>query len=154
MFGPIEYRTVRDWWLKKPCQRKAGRVSRQYINAQMKRVVRLVKWGVAEGMIPASVHQTLKCVDPLKRGRVDAPEAAPIKPVEIAIVQLTIKHLPPVVADMVQLQLLLGCRPGEIVKLMPAMVERSDAVWTIKLADHKTAYRGKQRTIYAGPKAS
>jgi integrase len=153
LFGPLEYRAVRNWWLVRDCNRKAGRVSRQYINTQMKRVMRIVKWGVAEGMVPASVHQTLKCIGPLKRGRVAAPEAAPIKPVEMAVVETTIKHLPPVVRDMVELQLLLGCRPGEIVKLTPAMVDRSGDVWKITLADHKTAYRGLERTIYVGPKA-
>jgi integrase len=152
-FSPLEYRTVRNWWLAKECQRKAGRVTRQYVNTQMKRVMRIVKWGVAEGMVPSSVHQTLKCVDPLKRGRVSAPEAEPIRPVEMDVVASTVKHLPKVVADMVDLQLLLGCRPGEIVKLTPAMVDRSADVWKITLVDHKTAYRGKERTIYAGPKA-
>lgn len=152
-FGPLEYRTVRQSWLAKPCKRKAGRVSRQYVNAQMKRLIRVIKWGVGEGMVPASVHQTLKCVDPLKRGRVDAPEAEAIKPVEIATVEVTLKHTTQVVADMVRLQLLLGCRPGEICKLTPAMVDRTGDVWTITLADHKTAYRGRQRTIYVGPKS-
>ena len=115
--------------------------------------MRIVKWGVAEGMVPASVHQTLKCVDPLKRGRVDAPEAAPIKPLEMSVVEATVKQLTPVVRDMVELQLLLGCRPGEIVKLTPAMVDRSGDVWKITLAENNTAYRGLERTIYVGPKA-
>lgn len=152
-FGPLEYKTVRQWWLDKDCDRKAGRVSRQYVNAQMKRLMRVVKFGVAEGMIPASVHQTLKCVDPLKRGRSHAPEAVAIKPVEMTVVEATIRFLPQVVSDMVELQLLLGCRPGEICKLTPAMVDRSEEVWKITIADHKTSYRGIVRTIYAGPKA-
>ncbi len=152
-FGPLEYKVVRNWWQSKSTRTTSGKCTRQYINAQMKRVLRIVKWGVAEGMIPAAVHQTLKCVDPLKRGRVAAPEATPIKPVELSIVQATIKHLPQVVADMVQLQLLLGCRPGEVCGLTPAMVDRSDDVWRIRLTKHKTAYRGRERTIYAGPKA-
>jgi len=152
-FSPLEYKAVRNWWLVRKCDRKAGRVSRQYINTQMKRVMRIVKWGVAEGMIPASVHQTLKCVEPLKRGRVDAPEASPIKPVEMAVVYATVAHLPQVVRDMVELQLLLGCRPGEVCKLTPSMVDRSGDVWKITLVDHKTSYRGLERTIYVGPKA-
>ncbi len=152
-FGPLEYKTVRQWWLDKDCDRKAGRVSRQYVNSQMKRLMRVVKFGVAEGMVPAAVHQTLKCVDTLKRGRSDAPEAAAIKPVDNAVVVATIRYLPQVVSDMVELQLLLGCRPGEICKLTPAMVDRSEEVWKITIADHKTAYRGIVRTIYAGPKA-
>ncbi len=33
------------------------------------------------------------------------------------------------------------------------MVDRSTDVWTIELSEHKTAYRGKSRTLYVGPKA-
>ena len=33
------------------------------------------------------------------------------------------------------------------------MVDRSGDVWLIKLAKHKTAYRGKDRTLYVGPQA-
>jgi integrase len=54
---------------------------------------------------------------------------------------------------MIRFQQLVGCRPGELVTITPAMVNRSSEVWTITLAKHKTAYRGKQRTIYVGPKA-
>jgi integrase len=152
-FGPLEYKTVRDWWLQRSTNRQSGKLSRQYINAQMKRLMRIVKWAVAEGMIPASVHQTLKCVDPLKRGRVSAPEAEPVKPIDLATVRKTQSHMPPVVRDMVELQLLLGCRPGEVVKLKPSMIDRSGDVWTIQLDEHKTAYRGRDRHIYVGPKA-
>ncbi|MCA9181807.1 MAG: site-specific integrase, partial [Planctomycetales bacterium] len=34
-----------------------------------------------------------------------------------------------------------------------AMVDRTGDVWTITLVEHKTAYRGKTRTIYVGPQA-
>ncbi len=159
-FGPIQFETVRDWWVKSTTGRKpkqegdpAPTCSRRYCNSQMKRLVRVIKWGVAKGMVSAAVHQTLKCVEPLKRGRVDAPEMEPVKPVDVATVELTIKHLTPVLADMVQAQLLLGCRPGELCQMTPAMIDRTNPIWEIKLSDHKTAYKGKQRTIYVGPKA-
>ena len=48
--------------------------------------------------------------------------------------------------------MVIGCRPGELCAIKPSMVERSEAVWEIHLGKHKTAYRGKQRTIYVGPK--
>jgi integrase len=119
----------------------------------MKRLMRIIKWGVSKGMVPASVHQTLKCIDPLKRGRCGAPEAEPIKPVSRAAIDATLPHLTQVVADMVRVQLLLGCRPGEICKLTPCMIVRDKTVWQIQLEEHKTAYRGKSRVIFAGPKA-
>ncbi len=54
---------------------------------------------------------------------------------------------------MVKFQQLTGCRPGELVKITPAMVDRSAEVWCIELIEHKTAYRNKERFIYVGPQA-
>jgi integrase len=115
--------------------------------------LRLAKWWVSEGMVDPSLHQALKCVEPLKRGRCDCPEAEPVKPVDPDAVEKTLCHLPPVLQDLVKVQALLGCRPGEIVKLTPSMVDQSGKVWTIRLTEHKTSWRGHDRTIFVGPKA-
>jgi integrase len=145
-FGPKQFKASRQWWIDK-------RVSRQYVNKQAKRLVRAIKWGVSEGIIPASVHHAIKCVDPLKRGRCEAKESPKILPVPTSTVLATLPCLPPVVADMVRFQLLVGCRPGEVCSITPSMVDRSDDVWEINLDKHKTAWRGKSRTIFVGPKA-
>jgi len=146
-FGAPQFRAVREWWLSD------GTRTRQYVNKQMKRLVRIVKWSVAAGMMPTENYVAIKCVDPLKRGRTEATEAEPIKPVAVELVKATYPHLTKVVADMVRFQMLSGCRPGEVVKITPGMIDRTAKVWTIKLTEHKTAYRGKSRTIYVGPKA-
>ena len=146
-FGILQYRACRDWWLRDPKR------SRQYVNKQMKRLLRILKWSVGEGLIPPSIHQACQCVAPLKAGRTEAKESEPVKPVPEADVTKTIAKCTTVVADMIRFQQLVGCRPGELVTITPAMVNRSSEVWTITLAKHKTAYRGKQRTIYVGPKA-
>lgn len=170
-FGPTQFRTVREWFISTPIVFKTGKKrkpapakknepgkpprfrSRKTINEQMNRLLRMLKWAVAQGMIPVSVHQTLKCIDPLKRGRTEAPETKPIAAVPASVVDATLAHLTPVLSDMVQLQQLIGCRPGELVRITPAMVDRTQDVWTIELAEHKNAYRGKSRTLYIGPKA-
>jgi integrase len=127
--------------------------SRTYIDMLMKHVRRLYRWVSSEGMLPASVHEALKTVTPLKMGRTTARESDPVKPISPEAVEATLKHLLPVVADMVRLQSLLGCRPGETCKITPAMVDRSNDVWEINLVKHKSAWRGKRRTIYVGPEA-
>lgn len=152
-FGPTEYRTVRQWWLNRKTNRPSGRCSRKTINDQMGRLKRVIKWAVSEGMIPVSVYETLRCVDPLKRGRSEAPESEPVRPVSDAVVELTLKNLTKVVGDMVRVQRLLGCRPGELVKITPGMIDRTNDVWQIALTEHKNAYRGKTRVLYVGPKA-
>ena len=152
-FGPLEFKAVRGWWLSRECKTIAGRCSRQYVNTQMKRLVRVLKWAVGEAMIPPSVHEAIKCVAPLKAGRSDAPESPPVRPVADDVVEATLRYLPPIVADMVRVQLLTGARPGEVCQLTPGMIDRSGDVWTIRLDKHKNAYRGKTRTLYAGPLA-
>jgi integrase len=146
-FGILQYRACRDWWLSTDTR------SRQYINKQMKRMLRVFKWAVGEGMIPAAIHETLKCVATLKRGRTKAQEAKRVVPVEVARVEATLPNLTQVVSDMIRFQSLVGCRPGEVCSITPGMVNRSGEVWTITLETHKTAWRGKSRTIYVGPKA-
>jgi integrase len=73
--------------------------------------------------------------------------------VDAAVVEETIKQLPQVVADMVRVQMLIGCRPGELCKIMPGLIDRSGEVWEVHLQEHKTAHHDKQRVLYMGPKA-
>ena len=42
-------------------------------------------------------------------------------------------------AGMVRFQQLVGCRPGELVKITLGMVNRGGEFWTITLSEHKTA---------------
>lgn len=93
------------------------------------------------------------CVASLKANRTTARETDEIEPVPDAVVEATLPHLPPVVADMVRFQSLVGCRPGEVCAIKPCMVDRSFDVWEIKLKEHKTAWRDKKRVIYVGPQA-
>ncbi len=112
-FGPKEFRACRAWWLSESTR------TRQYINAQMKRLTHIIKWAVGNDLVPVSVHQSIKCVETLKRGRVSAPEAKPILPVDDETVVATIAHLTPVVRDMVKLQMATGMRPGEVCSIKP-----------------------------------
>ncbi|QEG01609.1 site-specific tyrosine recombinase XerC [Stieleria maiorica] len=128
-------------------------VGRKYVNESTKRLIRIFKWAASRGMIQPSVPQSLAMIEPLKRGRTTAPEPKAVKPVEPEVVDQTLLHLPKVVADMVRLQSLIGCRPGEVCMIMPKHVDRSGDVWEICFDQHKTAWKGKSRTVYVGPRA-
>ena len=145
-FGIPEFKAIREQWVRK-------KHAREYVNKQAKRIIAFVKWLVGEGMLEPTVHQALRCVQPLKKGRCNCPESEPVRPVDEATIEKTIPHLSPVVADMVRLQSLIGCRPGELVKLKPAMVDTSGSVWVITIEEHKNSWRGHLRKIYVGPKA-
>lgn len=145
-FAPEHFKTARQMLID------AGG-ARTTINAHMKRVVRMFKWAAAEGKLPAAVYSTLTLISSLRRGRTEAKETRPVGPVSQEVVDATVAFLQPTVADMVRVQLLTGCRPSEICKLTPRMIDRSADVWTATLGEHKTAHHGHARTLYIGPKA-
>jgi integrase len=73
--------------------------------------------------------------------------------VNLAVVEATLPHLPPVTADMVRFQLLTGARPGEVCSLTPGAVDRSGDVWEYRVEGHKTEHHGRTRVVYIGPEA-
>lgn len=146
-FGPAMYKQIRE-----RCMAKPG-VTRTYVNRRMQKIRAWVKWCVGEEHMQATVYTAIQCIPSLKKGRTQLKETKGVTVVSDDVVEATVKQLPPVVADMVRLQRLLGCRPGEICSITPSMVDRANDVWEIHLADHKTAHRGKDRTIYVGTRA-
>ena len=76
-----------------------------------------------------------------------------MEPVSDAVVEETVKHLPQILRDMVRVQRLIGCRPGEVCQLTPGMIDRTSDVWEAVLKIHKNAHRGQSRTLSIGPKA-
>lgn len=152
LFGPAEFKACRQWWLQDPDR------TRQYVNKQAKRLLRVIKWAVSEGLMLADSHAGCKCVEPLKRGKCTAPEAPKVTTVDDAkvdrvLAERELTQLSPIVADMVRFQRVTGARPGEVCNLKPSMVDRSQEIWRIELTEHKTAYRDNSRIIFAGPKA-
>ncbi len=145
-FGPLALKAVRARMIE------AG-LCRKEVNRRVRIIRRCFRWAVAEEMIPPSVHQALAAVDGLRKGRTEAPDHAPVEPVADEVVEATLAFLPSTVADMVRLQRLSGCRPGEVCSIRPCDVDRSAEVWTYKPESHKTQHHGKERFIFIGPKA-
>ena len=103
--------------------------SRNYVNSQVAVLVRMFKWGVCEGLVPAAVHTALALVNGLRRGESTARETSKIRGVDDATVQATLPYLSPIVRAMIELQLATGCRPGELVILKPGDVNREGEIW-------------------------
>jgi integrase len=146
-FGPLQLKVVRqamvddsDW-------------SRAYINSQVGVLVRLFKWSVTEGLLPAATHAALALVEGLRPGEVEVRETAKVKPVAVATIEATLPHLPQVVADMVKMQQLTAMRPAEVCIMRPCDVDRTGEIWLYQPMRHKTEHRGIERTILIGPKA-
>ena len=127
--------------------------SRNHINKQVSRLVRMFTWAAEKELVEAGVPLALKSLAGLKKGRTQARETAKVKCVKDSIVDATLKHLPPITADMVRLQRLTGARPGEVSSLRPVDIDCSGDVWLYVPDEHKTEHHQKHRVIVLGPRA-
>ncbi|NNM84740.1 MAG: site-specific integrase [Phycisphaerales bacterium] len=144
-FGPLQLQVLRQQMLKLDWCRK-------YINAQTDRVKLLFKWATAQGMVPAGVYETLRCVAGLRAGRSGARESDPVRPVPRSVLDAALKRLNKTVRAVVELQLLTGARPGEILNMKMAGLNMQGEVWKYTPEQHKTQHHGHARVILIGPR--
>ncbi len=144
-FGPLKLIEVRDHVI-------TLNWSRNLINQRVSRIKRMFKWAVSRQLVSAIIYHGLATVEGLKRGRCAARETEKRRPVEERYVFAILPYTTPVVAAMIELQLLTGMRPGELVIMRPCDIDRSGKVWHYTPAHHKTQYRGDERIISIGPR--
>lgn len=106
-FGPLALRAVQEEMVR------AG-LARTTVNARINRIRRMFKWAVGVELLPPEVYQALRAVPGLQRGRCDAPEPEPVRPVPAEHVEAVLPLVPRPVRAMIQLQRLTGCRPEEV----------------------------------------
>jgi integrase len=145
-FGPKSLKLVRQNMIHRGWTRK-------YTNKHVDRVKRMFKWAVAEELIPAGVYEALRAVVGLRHGRCGAPDNPPVQSAPVDRVEATKRHLNRQVTTMLELQLLTGARPGEIVIMRPMDIDRNAPVWIYKPDEHKTQHHGHDRLIFVGPQA-
>jgi len=156
-FGPKKLRLLREEMIRGDEKADPPRRpwSRNFINAEVQRIRHMFKWAVAHEMVTSEVHHALCTLEPLKRGRTTAREGKKVGPVPQAILDATIPLLSQPLRALVELQLLTGARPGELLELRKCDVEidKATGVWTYRPEKHKNAYRDRDRIIYFGPRA-
>lgn len=155
-FGPSRLKALRALMVSgydHPERGPQRALSRPGVNARVRRVVRVFRWAVAEELVPPSVHEALRAVAGLQRGRTAAPETEPVTPAPEADVAATLPFLRPPAAAMVRLQGYSGIRPGEACRLRACEIDRRGDVWRWSPARHKTAHRGRGRAVFFGPRA-
>lgn len=145
-FGPVALKAVRRDMVD------AG-LCRTEVNKRIRHALRAFKWAVGEELVPASTHHGLVAVGGLRRGRCEARESEPVRPVPDGLVDAVRPFVSRHVWAMIELQRLTGMRPGEVVQLRSGDVDRSGAVWSYRPASHKCEHHGRDRLIYFGPKA-
>lgn len=156
-YGPRRLQLLRDEMIRgdPKADPPRERWGRQTANDRIRIVVAMFRWAAAREMIPASVPQALSMLEPLKRGQSTATESRDIGPVSMEVVEATKEHVSRQVRALIDLQLLTGTRPGELLRLRPCDLDMAgaDGVWAYRPREHKNAHRGKARTIYFGPQA-
>ena len=128
-FGPLALRTVRNKMID-------DGITRTRINQHVGRIRRMFKWAVANELLGVETYQTLTALDGLSKGRSDAKESDPVKPVPIEHVEAVLPFLTPQVRAMVQLQRFLACRPEEVARIRPCDVDRSIDPWVYTPETH------------------
>lgn len=144
-FGPNALKTLRSRMIELGWCRKT-------VNKSVTRVRSVFKWGVSEELVPAEVLARLASVQGLQRGRSEAHDPDPVAPVTDADVDAVLPHVPRGVRGLILFQRYTGARPGEACILRMCDVDTSGTEWTYTPPTHKSAWRGKSRTIAIGPR--
>lgn len=117
-FGPLALQAVRESLVTGGYTRRANgpvqRYTRRHINQSIDRIKRMFRWGVERELVPACTYEGLRCVAGLKRGRSEAREAEPVRPIAEAHIVAAMKEMPSRIRAMCELQLLTGMRAGEV----------------------------------------
>jgi len=145
-FGPTCLRSVRERMIE-------NGLSRKVVNARINRVRRIFKWGVEHELVAPGVLQGLQSVAPLKQGRTEARETSRVTPVTQAHIDAVTARVTRPVKAMIELELVTGMRPGEVVLMRTCDIDMSGKIWEYRPGSHKTEHHGIERIIFLGPRA-
>ena len=127
--------------------------ARTMCNKQVNRIRRVFRWGVSQDLVPTSVMESLRSLDPLRKGRTKARETAAVGPVDEWAVLATLDHCRPILAAMIRLQWVSGMRSQSLVAVRPGAVDRSGDVWLYRPHRHKGTHLDKDLIVFLGPQA-
>jgi len=152
-FGPRALKEVRQLMITGRWTCPPRPWARTTINRQIGRLKRMLRWGVAEELVPPTVLQACEAVAPLRKGRSEAGESPPIQPVDLAHVRAVLPYVSSVIAAMIRLQMATGMRSQNVCGITPGQVDRSEEVWVYKPIVHKTDYANRQLIVFLGSRA-
>jgi integrase len=145
-FGPSDLKAVRAAMVD------AG-LCRSVVNGRTNRIRRMFKWGVENELVSPTILQGLQAVAPLKRGRSDARETMPVRPMLQTHINEVLERVTRPIRAMIELQLVTGMRPGEVVWMRTRDIDVSGMIREYRPESHKTEHHGIERTVFLGPRA-
>jgi integrase len=128
-------------------------LGRTTINKYIDNIKRMFRWGAETEVVPPAVFHGLQAISGLRKGRCEAREYGPVKPVAEAFIEAVKDHVSDQVWAMIQLQVFTGMRPGEVVVMRGQDIDTTGKLWVYTPQHHKTEHHGIARAIYLGPKA-
>lgn len=137
---------------------KAG-LARSTINMRVDIIKRMYRWAAENELVTNSAMYEVLSVKALAKNRSDAVETSKVTGVAWDIWQKTIKHMPPTLATMVQVQFYGAMRPQDICQMCAVDITTKGDVWIYEpgkhldpnAGKHKLAYQGRTRKVYLGP---
>jgi len=145
-FGPLALKAVRGAMIDRGW-------CRSFINNQVNRVKKLFAWAAAEELLPLATYQALTTVPGLQKGRSEAREKPPVRPVPQEHVEAVLPRVSPTVATMIRVQQLAGMRPQEVILMRAVDIDRTDpACWAYRPHRYKSEHRDRDRVIFLGPR--
>lgn len=158
-FGLDQMIRLRNWWLSQRITRggKTVPLSRTTVNDRMSQTAAVFARARQWGIVPKEVLWDIRDLQPLREFETAARETEPVRPAKDFEIEAVIEELRktnPVVADMMTVHSLTGCRSSELCLMRPGDIEKfDDGVWEYEPSESKTEHHRKGRIIPIGPKA-
>lgn len=121
-FGPLALKAVRQSLL-------GTSIGRKYCNDQIRRIVRMFAWASENELIDGNVYRDLLSVKGLRRGRTDAPESSPVKPIPNENVDAIRPFVSRQIWAMIELQRFTGMRSGEVCTMRGRDLDMTGRLW-------------------------
>ena len=144
-FGPLALKQIRQQLIDQG-------LARTTINTRVNIIKSCFRFAVENEYCEPSAYHTLQAVKGLQKGRSAAKDGKKVLPVSVELVNKTLPELPPIIADIVRLQVYCGARCSELLNLRAGEIDMSKEIWRYVPKDgHKSSWRGKERVVYFGP---
>ena len=128
---------------------QSRRFCRGTVNEYTRRIVAVFAWGAGEEYVNTSTSDALKTVKPLPSGYPGTFDNDEREDVPDDVIRRTLPFLPPMLAAMIQVQRMTGCRPSEIFNMKAGEIDKkSDPdLWLYRLPRHKTEKKTKRKKV-------
>lgn len=137
----------------RPIPGTGKRRCRTYVNACVRRIKQVMRWGTVQRFVPGGVWHELSALSGLSIGRSGARESKPVEAVPWSLVESTVPHLTPTLRAAVLVQWHSGMRPAELLAMTRRQLDTSGPQWIYRPARHKGSWKGRERIVALGPKA-